>query len=336
MAATRKSPGKSHREGIDVFQIIAIFPDDATAERWFEETIWAGQRCCGHCGSVQTSEVPNARPMPYWCTDCRSYFSVRTGTSIARSNVPLRKWAMAIYLCLTSLKSVSSMKLHRDIGVSQKTAWFMLHRIRQAWSQADEHGSFSGPVEVDETYFGGKRKNMSNAKREALAGTGRGAVGKTAVVGAKDRATNQVVAKVVQSTDKETLQGFVTDHSESHAIIYTDDAAAYEGLPREHESVKHSVGEYVRGKASTNGVESFWALLKRAHQGTFHKISPKHLNRYVQEFAGKHNVRELGTLAQMRDTAARMVGHNLLYRDLIVGNGLRTLAKTNYPFNVVG
>ena len=106
------------------------------------------------------------------------------------------------------------MKLHRDIGVSQKTAWFMLHRIRQAWSQADEHGSFSGPVEVDETYFGGKRKNMSNAKREALAGTGRGAVGKTAVVGAKDRATNQVVAKVVQSTDKETLQGFVTDHSE--------------------------------------------------------------------------------------------------------------------------
>ena len=235
---------------------------------------------------------------------------------------------MAIYLCLTSLKSVSSMKLHRDIGVSQKTAWFMLHRIRQAWSQADEHGSFSGPVEVDETYFGGKRKNMSNAKREELAGTGRGAVGKTAVVGAKDRATNQVVAKVVQSTDKETLQGFVTDHSESHAIVYTDDAAAYEGLPREHESVKHSVGEYVRGKASTNGVESFWALLKRAHQGTFHKISPKHLNRYVQEFAGKHNVRELGTLAQMRDTAARMVGHNLLYRDLIVGNGLSSGTRT--------
>ena len=115
--------------------------------------------------------------MPYWCTDCRGYFSVKTGTPLASSNIPLRKWAIAIYLCLTSLKSVSSMKLHRDLKISQKSAWFMLHRIREAWMPKAGGGKpYDGPVEVDETYMGGKRKNMSNAKRKELAGTGRGAL----------------------------------------------------------------------------------------------------------------------------------------------------------------
>ena len=116
--------------------MVADDVDDREAVIGLEDAARGGlnERCCGHCGSVSTREVPNAKPMPYWCPDCRSYFSVRTGTAIARSNVPLRKWAIAIYLCLTSLKSVSSMKLHRDIRVSQKTAWFMLHRIREAWA----------------------------------------------------------------------------------------------------------------------------------------------------------------------------------------------------------
>ena len=259
--------------------------------------------------------------MPYWCKGCRSYFSVRTGTPMARSNVPLRKWAIAIYLCLTSLKSVSSMKLKRDIGVSQPTAWFMLHRIREAWGEDDDE-PFDGPVEVDETYFGGKRRNMSNAKRKELAGTGRGAVGKTAVVGMKDRATNEVRAEVVTETDAETLQDFVEDNTEKDAKVYTDDAAAYKGVEREHKAVRRSVSEYVRGMAHANGIESFWAMIKRSHDGTFHKISPKHLHRYISEFAGKHNIRDSGTLAQMRDIVTRLVGRNLLYRDLIARNGL--------------
>ena len=217
------------------------------------------------------------------------------------------------------------MKLHRDIGVSQKTAWFMLMRIREAWdTEADQ--PYSGPVEADETYFGGKRRNMPSSKRKEL--EGRGTVGKTAVAGLKDRATNRVTAKVVHSTNKETLQEFVTERTEPDATVYTDDATAYTGLPRIHETVKHSVGEYVRGQASTNGVESFWSMLKRAHKGTFHKLSPKHLNRYVQEFAGKHNIRELGTLTQMRDTVASLVGRNLLYRDLIADNGLSSGARS--------
>ena len=223
--------------------------------------------------------------------------------------------------------SVSSMKLHRDIGVSQKTAWFMLMRIREAWA-ADPCGPYSGPVEFDEAYFGGQRKNMSNAKRRDL--TGRGPVGKTAVVGAKDRASNQVTARVVQSTDADTLQGFVTECPLPDATVYTDDSTAYKGVPRKREAVRHSVGEYVKGQASTNGIESFWSMLKRAHKGTFHKLSPHHLDRYVREFAGRHTMREPGTLEQMRHTVARLMGRNLLsiYRDLVADNGLSSGAHS--------
>ena len=124
------------------------------------------------------------------------------------------------------------------------------------------------------------------------------------------------------------MQDFVEENTEEDATVYTDEAAAYKGVEREHEAVKHSVGEYVRGMAHTNGMESFWSMLKRAHAGTFHKISPKHLDRYVHEFAGKHNIRESDTLAQMRDTVARLVGRNLLYRDLIADNGLSSGARS--------
>lgn len=319
----KKAPGKAHREGLTVVQLMDLFPDEATATAWFESVIWPDGRHCPKCGGLRTCKASHAK-MPYWCTDCRSYFSVKTGTAMQRSKIPLRKWAIAIYLCLTSLKSVSSMKLQRDIGVSQPTAWFMLHRIREAWGDNDGQ-PFDGPVEFDETYMGGKRANMSNAKRKAA--TGRGPVDMTAVIGAKDRASTKVNAKVIKSTDKGALQDFVADNAEPGAVVYTDDAAAYEGIPNPHETVKHSVAEYVRGMAHTNGIESFWAMLKRAHKGTFHKISPKHLQRYVSEFSGKHNIRDSGTIVQMRDTVARLVGHNFLYRDLIAGNGLSNAGR---------
>ena len=163
---TTKAPGKASRVGITLLQILDMFPDEKAAIRWFEAVYWPAERCCGHCGSLRTCEASHVK-MPYWCTDCRSYFSAKTGTALASSKIPLRKWAIAIYLEQTSLKGVSSMKLHRDIGVSQPTAWFMLHRIREAWAR-ETPGGFSGPVEADETYFGGRRRNMSNAKRKAL------------------------------------------------------------------------------------------------------------------------------------------------------------------------
>ena len=324
----QKAPGKAHRKGLTLVELMDMFPDETAATAWFESSLWPDGRYCGKCGSVDTKEVPNAKPMPYWCKGCKYYFSVRTGTPIARTNVPLRKWAIAIYLCLTNLKSVSSMKLQRDIGVSQPTAWFMLHRIREAWAE-DDDDDFDGPVEVDETYFGGARRNMSKAKRKAM-NKSRGPLGKTAVVGVKDRETNEVRAEVVQCTNGATLQGFIREHTEPGATVYTDEAPAYKGLARDydHEAVNHTVSQYVRGQAHTNGMESFWSMLKRAHDGTFHKISPKHLQRYVSEFAGKHNIRDSGTLVQMRDTVARLVGRNLLYRDLIADNGLSSGARS--------
>ena len=322
-----KQTRKRQREKIGLVQLLEMFPDEPAAEKWFEETLWPQERGCGNCGSTRTKETPKRKPMPYWCSDCRKYFSARTGTPIAKTNVPLRKWAIAIYLELTSLKSIASTKLASDIDVTQTTAWFMLHRIREAWNQSEGNRPFGGPVEVDESYFGGKRRNMSNSRRKALTDTGRGPVGKTAVVGIKDRASNKVQATVVPDTKSKTLIRFIMKYVRPNTKIYTDDALTYHVLPN-HESVKHSVGEYVKGKAHTNGVESFWSLLKRAHQGVFHKISPKHLDRYVKEFAGKHNLRRLDTLAQMKAVVRRLAGKRLMYRDLIADNGLSSGAHS--------
>ena len=309
-----KAPGKSFRQGISLLELTEMFPDETAAVRWFEGIYWPEGRCCGHCGSLKTSATPNHKTMPYWCTDCRHYFSVRTGTTLQSSRLPLRKWAFAVYLYVTHLKGVSSMKLHRDLKITQKSAWYMLHRLREVWADSGLE-PLTGPVEVDETYIGGRRANMPKSKRKGL--TGRGTAGKTAVVGIKDRASNQVRAQVVERTDAETLQGFIVEHTDASATVYTDDASAYNRLPFDHQSVKHSVGEYVNGAASTNGIESFWSMLKRAHKGTFHQLSPKHLQRYINEFAGRHNVREFDTIEQMRNVVAGMVGKRLMYRTLI-------------------
>ena len=220
--ASHQSPGKAHREGITLMQLFEMFPDEATATAWFEQAVWQGDRCCGKCGSLSTRPVPHAKPMPYWCPNCRSYFSVRTGTPMARSNVSLRKWVIAIYLCVTSLKSVSSMKLHRDIGVSQSAAWFMLHRIRQAWSAQPTR--FTGPVEADETFVGGKAKSMHVDRRNTMRATG---FQKTIVAGVKDRHTNHVRANVVENSNAETLLAYVDRHTQSDTMIYTDDFAGY-------------------------------------------------------------------------------------------------------------
>ena len=306
-----KAPGKAHRKGLTMVQLCDMFPTEESAREWFESQVWPDGRHCPRCGSTRTKEASHKK-MPYWCTDCRSYFSVKTGTVMEGSLLPLRKWAFAIYLHLTSLKGVSSMKLHRDIGVTQKTAWFMLQRIREAWES--DNWPFTGPIEIDETYMGGKERNKHKGKKIK---SGRGTVGKTAVVGAKDRKTNKVRAKVTEKTDAKTLQKFVADNAAEGATVYTDDAAAYKGMPFEHASVRHSVGEYVDGISHTNGIESFWSMLKRAHKGVYHKISAKHLQRYVDEFAGRHGIRERDTIDQMQSIVAGMVGKRLTYRDLV-------------------
>ena len=250
---TYKAPGKHFREGLTTRQFFLIFPDDATAEKWFCKEFWPDEMCCPRCGSTNVQTGAAHKTMPFRCRDCRKRFSTKTGTFMEASNIGYQSWLYAFYLFCTNLKSVSSMKLHRELGISQKSAWFMAHRLRQAWNTQPEK-PFEGPVEVDETYMGGKRKNMLKAKRAKM--EGRGAVGKTAVVGMKDRKTNRVSAKVVEDTTKATLQGFVRDRIEPEATVYTDGASPYQSLER-HETVAHSRMEYVRGPVHTNGVESF-------------------------------------------------------------------------------
>ena len=315
-----QAPGKHFRKGITFPELLKMFPDDATAETWFVQSRWPEGVTCPHCGSSNVQIGAKHPSMPYRCRekDCAKRFSTKTGTVVECSKLGYQVWAIAIFLIATNLKGISSMKLHRDLGVTQKTAWFLAHRIRETWTDQEEGFAwmFPGPIEADETFFGGKRKNMSHEKRKEF--TGRGPVGKTAVAGVKDRTTGKVSARVVQGTDSVTLQGFVRHHAIPGTTVYTDEARAYQGMTDfDHHSVNHSVGEYVNDMAHTNGIESFWSMLKRGYQGIFHKISPKHLNRYVTEFAGRHNMRILDTVDMMVNMVVGMVGKRLRYRELV-------------------
>ena len=312
---TKSGPGKSYRTGLSTSEFFRMFPTDEAAEKWFIKQRWSAGIACPECGSMNVLVGTKRKRVPFRCREkeCGKQFSTKTGTFMECSKIGYQSWLFAMYLIATNLQGVSSMKLHRELGVTQKTAWHLAHRIRKAWANRPDN-LFQGPVEVDETYMGGKRRNMHKSKRQEF--DGRGPQGKTAVVGVKDRATNQVSAEVVQNTQGETLRRFIGRNTAPEASIYTDDATAYSGLPN-HAAVKHSIGEYVRGKVSTQGVESFWAVLKRAHKGTFHRLSPKHLQRYVDEFVGRHNMRPLDTLKQMAEIARRMERAQLRYRDLI-------------------
>ena len=311
MKNRQTSLGKSFREGLSLIQLTRMFPDDRKAEQWFVRMRWPNGVSCSRCGSLNIQKRPTLKPQPYRCRDCRNDFSVKTGTLMHRSHLGCQTWAIAIYLATTHLKGVSSMKLHRDLGITQKTAWFLSHRIRDAWE--NKTGWFAGPVEVDEAYFGGKERNK-HATRKLR--SGRGTVGKVAVVGVKDRATNQVSATPVEQPDRKSLGTFVRDRVSPKAQLYTDGNPSYEGFQK-HEAVRHHVGEYVRGMAHTNGIESFWSMLKRGYMGTFHRISSKHLGRYVREFAGRHNDRCLDTIEQMASIVRGMDGKRLSYKELI-------------------
>ena len=309
---------KKKTEKISFYKFFKAFPDEEAAHKFFAEKQWGKDekyRFCPHCGSVRT--VTAKHRMPYRCKDCRKRFSVRTGTILAESNVSLHKWLMAIYLLNTNLKGVSSCKLARDLDVTQKTAWFLAHRIRKAFEDQQD-AKFVSPVEVDETYMGGKYANMHKSKKPRMSGAG--PQDKTPVVGIRERATGKIKAKITQPVSGVMLRGRVMETVEEGAMVYTDQNQGYPGLVKKnyrHEAVNHSVGEYIRGQAHTNGIESFWSMLKRGHMGVYHYMSKKHLQRYVDEYAGRHNIKPLSTMERIESTFEGMGGKRLRYRELI-------------------
>jgi len=296
-----------------------IFQDANKAHEWLERLLWSDGRVCGYCGVINESTPLATRSGYYQCKACRKQFTIKVGTVFERSHIGLNLWLQAAFLICASKKGISAHQMHRMLGITYKSAWFMMHRLREAMRV----GKFPGPlggngknVEADETWIGGKEKNKHRNKRNPK---NIGGMGKEAVFSLVERG-GAVRSQHVPEVNSKTLAPILREQLHPETVLMTDEAGQYRNVGKEfagHETVNHGIGEYVRGGAHSNTVEGYFSILKRGIVGVYHHVSPQHLKRYLAEFDFRYNERiALGVNDVERTEKALkgIVGKRLTYR----------------------
>lgn len=282
------------------------FGSEADCLSYLESARWPLERYCPHCKSTKTYKFANGKL--FKCGDCKKQFTAKVGTIFSDSKIPLYKWFLAIFLATSLKKGISSMQLSRYISVTQKSAWFMLQRIRFALEKSGGNGFLQHVIEVDETYVGGKR----SGKR------GRGADGKTPVVGMVER-QGEVRARATVDTKAKTIQKLVRENVKIGSLLLTDEYRSYSRLEEDgyhHGTVIHSAKEYANGEIHTNTIEGFWSHLKRGINGIYHHVSPKHLQKYCSEYEYRWNTRSMNDIQRFDGWFERSF-KRLTYAELI-------------------
>jgi transposase-like protein len=295
-------------EELSIVGIAERFPDSLKAAEYLESIRWPNGPVCPHCSNDEKHyKLPNKTRRLWKCAKCRKQFTVTVGTIFESSHIPLHKWLWAFFLVCSSKKGMSAHQLHRMLGITYKSAWFMGHRIRYAMQQPPFTSRLAGVVEVDETYVGGKERNRKRQDRQHK--TGRG-TGKTPVVTLVERGGSVMSERVANVTGQE-LKGAIRRHVDPSARIVTDSFRSYAGIGKEfasHETVNHALDEWVRGDVHTNTAENFFSIFKRGIDGVYHHVSEAHLPRYLAEFDFRYNNRIANGVNDAERTRRALMG----------------------------
>ncbi|OKL39179.1 IS1595 family transposase [Pontibacter flavimaris] len=302
-----------------LLQLLDFFNDEETCKAFLGQQRWGDTPSCPHCGCTK-AYVTNRG---FKCSEktCYKKFTVTTGTIFENTKIKLRTWFAAMYLVTAHKKGISSLQLSRDLNITQKTAWFVLHRIREMLREKAPQ-MLEGTVECDETYVGGKAENKHKKVRKELREKGTGYVNKTPVFGLLQREGN-VHTFVMSKEDGATLKPILREKVSASAMVVTDGFGAYGDLHKEfkaHEIINHAQDEYVRGEFHTNSIEGFWSQLERGIYGIYHNVSPKHLHRYCHEFGYRYNNRKVTDCARFHDAVNKVGNTRLTYKALIANN----------------